>query len=68
MAGRFPNYLILLHMVGRRRLTVELSIRPDLISQLVPQHARPSLLAKGIDVNNFTPIEILKLITLGEQQ
>ncbi|KAJ3306139.1 regulator of ime2 [Kappamyces sp. JEL0829] len=46
----------------------ELSIRPDLISQLVPQHARPSLLAKGIDVNNFTPIEILKLTTLGEQQ
>ncbi|KAJ3348410.1 regulator of ime2 [Kappamyces sp. JEL0680] len=40
----------------------------DLISQLVPQHARPSLLAKGIDVNNFTPIEILKLTTLGEQQ
>lgn len=46
----------------------ELSIRPDLLLQLVPEHAKPQLLAKQIDVANFTPIEIMKLTTLGDQQ
>ena len=47
---------------------LELSIRPDLLLQLVPEHAKPQLLAKQIDVANFTPIEIMKLTTLGDQQ
>ena len=34
----------------------ELSIRPDLMSKLVPQHAEEPLLARGIDIRNFTPI------------
>jgi glycogen synthase kinase 3 beta len=34
----------------------ELSIRPDLMSKLVPQHAEAPLLERGIDVRNFTPI------------
>lgn len=48
--------------------THELSIKPSLISQLVPEHAKPALLSQGIDVANFTPIEIMKLTTLGDQQ
>lgn len=36
----------------------ELSVRPDLIHQLVPEHARPALLARGIDVDNFEPIPL----------
>ncbi|KAL1916783.1 uncharacterized protein VTP21DRAFT_5487 [Calcarisporiella thermophila] len=36
----------------------ELSIRPDLIHRLVPPHAQPALLARGIDVNRFTPLSI----------
>jgi len=34
----------------------ELSVMPELNSRLVPQHARPALLAKGIDIDNFTPM------------
>ena len=34
----------------------ELSIRPDLMSKLVPPHAEAALLARGIDKRNFTPI------------
>ncbi|CEH12755.1 glycogen synthase kinase [Ceraceosorus bombacis] len=34
----------------------ELSIRPDLISKLVPPHAEAELLSRGIDVHNFTPL------------
>ncbi|CAG8665727.1 2094_t:CDS:2, partial [Scutellospora calospora] len=34
----------------------ELSIRNDLISQLVPQHAEAELLARGIDIHNFVPL------------
>lgn len=34
----------------------ELSIRPDLISKLVPAHAEQGLQARGIDIRNFTPI------------
>lgn len=36
----------------------ELSVRPDLISKLVPPHAEESLKAKGIDVHNFEPIPL----------
>ncbi|GAA5965885.1 hypothetical protein JCM8115_000733 [Rhodotorula mucilaginosa] len=36
----------------------ELSCRPDLISQLVPQHAEAALLERGIDVHNFDPIPL----------
>ncbi|KAL7747378.1 glycogen synthase kinase 3 [Sorochytrium milnesiophthora] len=37
---------------------LELSIRPDLNRKLVPQHVEPELLARGIDLNQFTPIVI----------
>ncbi len=36
----------------------ELSVRPDLISRLVPQHAEAELLSRGIDVHNFQPIPL----------
>ncbi|CAG8437139.1 13938_t:CDS:2 [Rhizophagus irregularis] len=34
----------------------ELSIREDLISQLVPPHAEEEILSRGIDIHNFTPL------------
>ncbi|KAK4921230.1 glycogen synthase kinase 3 [Elasticomyces elasticus] len=34
----------------------ELSIQPSLNAQLVPQHMRPVLLAKGLDIDNLTPL------------
>ncbi|KAI8881729.1 Pkinase-domain-containing protein [Backusella circina FSU 941] len=37
---------------------IELSIRPDLISKLVPTHAEPELMAKGIDIHHFKPLNI----------
>lgn len=44
---------------------VELSIRPDLMSQLVPKHCEAELLSRGIDVNNFVPIPLADMrITL----
>ncbi|KAI8901023.1 kinase-like domain-containing protein [Globomyces pollinis-pini] len=45
---------------------LELSIRPDLIQQLVPEHAKSALLEQGIDVDHFQPIEIPKLTTLSD--
>ncbi len=41
-------------------------MRPDLNQQLVPKHLKPELLSQGIDIDNFQPIEILKLTTLGD--
>ncbi|GAA5844575.1 hypothetical protein JCM11251_001637 [Rhodosporidiobolus azoricus] len=35
----------------------ELSVRPDLIPQLVPQHAEAALAERGIDVHNFVPLD-----------
>lgn len=29
---------------------------PELNERLVPAHARPALLARGIDLNNFVPL------------
>lgn len=34
----------------------ELSVRPDLISRLVPKRAEAALLQRGIDVHNFEPV------------
>ncbi|GAB7357790.1 hypothetical protein MBLNU459_g0609t2 [Dothideomycetes sp. NU459] len=34
----------------------ELSIAPQLNHQLVPAHVRPQLLAKGLDIDNLTPL------------
>lgn len=34
----------------------ELSVRPDLIPKLVPEFAKPALLERGIDVDNFQPL------------
>lgn len=34
----------------------ELSIRPDLNQQLVPQHMRSVLASRGLDIENFTPL------------
>ena len=39
----------------------ELSMRPDLIRQLVPTHAEPALLAQGIDIEGFVPIPLEQL-------
>ncbi|KAG2179166.1 hypothetical protein INT43_002016 [Umbelopsis isabellina] len=39
----------------------ELSIRPDLIRKLVPPHAEAELIARGIDINNFTPLPASEL-------
>lgn len=39
----------------------ELSIRPDLIHKLVPEHARADLASKGIDVDNFEPVPLESL-------
>jgi glycogen synthase kinase 3 beta len=38
---------------------VELSIRPDLNQQLVPQHARTTLRARGLDIDSpdFVPMK-----------
>ncbi|KAK3829130.1 MAG: Pkinase-domain-containing protein [Benniella sp.] len=37
---------------------LELSIRPDLISLLVPPHAEAELRSRGIDVHNFEPVQL----------
>ncbi|VDC05371.1 unnamed protein product [Peniophora sp. CBMAI 1063] len=43
----------------------ELSVRPDLISKLVPPHVEPELRSRGIDIDNFVPIPLDQLkITL----
>lgn len=34
----------------------ELSIAPAMNSRLIPPHARPALEARGIDIDNFTPL------------
>lgn len=34
----------------------ELSVKPELLHHLVPEFAKPSLLDRGIDVNNFEPL------------
>jgi len=34
----------------------ELSIAPQLNHRLVPQHMRASLAARGLDIDNFTPM------------
>jgi len=34
----------------------ELSIAPQLNSKLVPPHARAALAARGLDIDNFTPL------------
>lgn len=35
---------------------IELSIAPHLNSKLVPPHARAALAARGLDIDNFTPL------------
>eukprot|EP00842_Homolaphlyctis_polyrhiza_P005897 jgi/Hompol1/6308/HPOL_002265-RA len=45
---------------------LELSIRPDLIRQLVPPHYEPTLRAQGIDLEKFQPVEIQKPTTLND--
>jgi glycogen synthase kinase 3 beta len=37
-------------------LFAELSIAPALNSRLVPPHARAALEARGLDIDNFTPL------------
>jgi glycogen synthase kinase 3 beta len=37
-------------------MSLELSMAPELNSRLVPPHARAALEAKGLDIDNFTPI------------
>ncbi|TPX35751.1 hypothetical protein SmJEL517_g01932 [Synchytrium microbalum] len=45
---------------------MELSIRPDLIRQLVPPHAEAALLARDIDVNKFTPVAIQPPVSIQD--
>ena len=43
----------------------ELSVRPDLIGQLVPKHCEPELASRTIMLDNFVPIPLEQLkITL----
>lgn len=35
---------------------LELSIAPSLNNLLVPPHARPALLERKLDIDNFTPL------------
>lgn len=49
------------HFLGVRRVGgadyfLELSISPELNERLVPHHARPALLARGIDIHNLVPM------------
>jgi glycogen synthase kinase 3 beta len=37
-------------------ISVELSIAPHLNHRLVPPHVRASLAARGLDIDNFTPM------------
>ncbi|TFY57115.1 hypothetical protein EVJ58_g7223 [Rhodofomes roseus] len=39
----------------------ELSVRPDLMRQLVPSWCEPELASRGIDVDNFVPIPLEQL-------
>jgi glycogen synthase kinase 3 beta len=34
----------------------ELSIAPSLNAKLVPPHVKPELAARGLDIDNFTPL------------
>lgn len=44
---------------------VELSVRPDLIPQLVPAHCQPELASRGISLENFVPVPLEQMrITL----
>ena len=36
--------------------SLELSIAPHLNHQLVPPHIKPTLAAKGLDIDNFQPL------------
>ncbi|KAI8050358.1 CMGC/GSK protein kinase [Syncephalis plumigaleata] len=36
---------------------LELSIQPELNAQLVPEHAKPALLARGINLDTFVPLD-----------
>ncbi|KAH6568725.1 hypothetical protein BASA61_010084 [Batrachochytrium salamandrivorans] len=42
---------------------LELSIRPNLIRQLVPPHAEPALRLQGIELDKFQPVQIQKPLT-----
>ena len=42
-------------------VTTELSIRPDLIRELVPPHAEPELASRSIVLDNFVPIPLEQL-------
>lgn len=39
----------------------ELSVRPDLIRQLVPPHCEPELASRSITLDNFVPIPLEQL-------
>lgn len=61
----FSSYLPHLADMLHSPLAAELSIRPDLIRQLVPPHCEAELQSRGIDINNFEPIPLADMrITL----
>lgn len=46
-------------------VVAELSVRPDLIRQLVPPHCEPELASRGVVLDKFVPIPLEQLkITL----
>lgn len=53
------------YFCGLVRTETELSVRPDLIRQLVPPHCEPELGSRSIVLDNFVPIPLEQLkITL----
>lgn len=36
----------------------ELSVRPDLLRQLVPPHCEPELASRSISLDNFVPVPV----------
>jgi glycogen synthase kinase 3 beta len=63
--GSLTILLLPFSLASLRSRRTELSIRPDLIRQLVPPHCEAELLSRGIDINNFEPIPLADMrITL----
>lgn len=48
--------------ISANNMIAELSICPALNGRLVPPHARPELEARGLDIDNFTPLSKEEMI------
>ncbi len=54
--GERSSSTVLLASNANSSSSPEMSIAPDLNSQLVPAHQRSVLAARGLDIDNFTPM------------